>query len=85
VNFKIGFIYQFNGKAIPIEVKSGEGSRLKSLHLFMEKSPHNIAVRVWSAPMAVDQITIPSGKKVMLINIPFYLIHRLPQILRQYS
>jgi len=83
-NAEVDFIYQFNGNAIPIEVKSGESSRLKSLHLFMEKAPHNIAVRVWSAPMAINEIAISSGKKVMLINVPFYLIHRLPQILHQY-
>ena len=83
-NAEIDFIYQFDGNIVPIEVKSGEGSRLRSLHLFMDTVPHNIAVRVWSSSFLVDQITINSGKTIKLINIPFYLVHKLPLILRQY-
>lgn len=83
-NAEVDFIYQFNGNVIPIEVKSGEGSRLRSLHLFMDTVPHNIAVRVWSSSFSVDQITISSGKTIILINIPFYLVHKLPLILKQY-
>jgi predicted AAA+ superfamily ATPase len=83
-NAEVDYIYQFNGNVIPIEVKSSIGSRLKSLQLFMETAPHNIAVRVWSEPLSIDQIESSTGRKITLINIPFYLVNQLPQILHQY-
>ena len=82
-NAEIDFIYQFNNQIVPIEVKSGAGSRLKSLHLFMDTVSHNIAIRIWSSPYSIDLIKSISGKEVKLINIPFYLIHKLPAILQR--
>jgi len=81
---EVDFIYPFNGLLIPVEVKSGEGTRLKSLHFFMDSAPHTIAVRIWSSPFSITPVTTPSGKEISLINIPFYLIHKIPQILGQY-
>ena len=34
---EVDFVIQFDGKVIPIEVKTGYNSRLRSLHQFMEK------------------------------------------------
>jgi len=36
-----------NHGIVPIEVKSGDSSRLKSLQLFMQHSPSEIAIRFW--------------------------------------
>jgi len=80
-NAEIDFIYSWNGLLIPVEIKSGEGSRLLSLHLFMDTAPHDYAVRIWSSPFSKDIIYTRKGKKILLINIPFYLIHKLPDIL----
>jgi len=81
---EVDFLYPYNGLAIPIEVKSGHNSKLKSLHLFMETAPHNIAVRVWSKPFSIDEVITPSGKKIKLINLPFYYIGILNKILDFY-
>jgi hypothetical protein len=80
-NAEIDFIYSWNGLLIPVEIKSGEGSRLRSLHLYMDTAPHDYAVRIWSSPFTKDTIYTQKGKKILLINIPFYLIHKLPDIL----
>ena len=80
-NAEIDFIYSWNGLLIPVEIKSGEGSRLLSLHLYMDTAPHDIAVRIWSAPFSTNTVSTQKGKKIKLINIPFYLIHKLPDIL----
>lgn len=69
---------------IPIEVKSGTNAKLKSLHIFMEDSPINIAIRVWANPLKIDDITIPSGKQIRLINIPFYYVGQIDRIVRRY-
>ena len=79
---EVDFVYSYNSLAIPIEVKSGHNSKLKSLHLFMDEAPHNIAVRVWSQPFSVDEITTQKGKKFRLINLPFYYVGVLEEVLR---
>ena len=80
---EVDFVYPYNSLAIPIEVKSGHNSKLKSLHLFMETAPHAIAVRVWSNPFSVDEVFTPNGKKYKLFNIPFYYVGMLNQIFRE--
>ena len=79
---EIDFVYPFEGMCIPIEVKSGVNAHLKSLQVFMETCPHQIAVRVWSKPFEINVLQTPSGKKIKLINIPFYYVGMLEKILR---
>ncbi|MHB1178654.1 MAG: hypothetical protein ACYCZO_10020 [Daejeonella sp.] len=43
------YIWPFDGKLIPIEVKSGTEGKLKSLHLFMDMAPHPMAIRFYAA------------------------------------
>jgi len=78
---EVDFVYPYNSMAIPIEVKSGHNSKLKSLHLFMDTAPHDIAVRVWSQPFSVDEVSTQSGKKFKLINLPYYYLGVLNKIL----
>ena len=80
---EIDFVLQFDGKVIPIEVKSGHNAKLRSLHLFIDEAPHNIAVRVWSQPFSIDKVTTQKGKYFKLINLPFYYVGRLEEILRR--
>ena len=80
---EVDFILQYDSKIIPIEVKSGHNAKLRSLHLFMENAPHNIAVRIWSQPFSIDEITTPNGKKIKLLNLPFYYVGQLDVILNE--
>ena len=78
---EVDFIYVYEGKIIPIEVKSGHNAHLKSLHQFMNEANHDIAVRIWSGTYQVDEVKTIGGKHFRLINLPFYLISALPNIL----
>jgi predicted AAA+ superfamily ATPase len=78
---EMDFILQYNSKIIPIEVKSGHNAKLRSLHLFMDTVPHNTAVRVWSQPLSIDEVTTPNGKEFKLLNLPFYYAGRIKEIL----
>lgn len=82
---EIDFITTFNGKVIPIEVKSGHNAHLRSLHLFMDQASHNVAVRVWSMPLSVDNVKTPNGKEFKLINLPFYYLGVLQKVLEKFS
>ena len=70
---------------IPIEVKSGHNSHLRSIHSFIDSAPVNVAVRVWSGEFSVDDVcTVIKKKPFKLINLPFYMVGNLEQIVRQY-
>jgi predicted AAA+ superfamily ATPase len=78
---EVDFVYRHNNLAVPVEVKSGNNSKLKSLYLFMECAPHDVAVRVWSNPCSMDEPVTPSGKKIKLINVPFYYVGVLNKVI----
>jgi len=79
---EVDFIIVFEGKIVPIEVKSGHNAHLKSIHQFMNETDHDIAVRIWSGPYSIDKVKTINGKEFRLINLPFYLISSLPFILK---
>jgi len=56
-----------------MEVKTGDNSRLRSLHQFMEESKENIAIRLWNGTFCSDEIRLPSGKQYTLYNLPFIM------------
>jgi predicted AAA+ superfamily ATPase len=74
---EVDFLFQYGRYLLPIEVKSGDNSKLKSLHLFMEQSESPVAIRFWSNPVSSDEIKLPSGKTYTLYNLPFYYTGRL--------
>ena len=37
---EVDYLHQRGGDIIPIEVKSGSGTSMKSLHLFLQEHPH---------------------------------------------
>ena len=80
---EVDFVHQYGSLVIPIEVKSGTNSKLRSLHQFMDKAPHDIAVRVWTGRYSVDTANTPSGKSFRLINLPFYYVGQLNRILEK--
>jgi predicted AAA+ superfamily ATPase len=82
---EVDFIYLFDGQLIPIEVKSGKEGTLKSLHLFMEDAPHNLAVRFYAGEISITNAATASGKKYKLLNLPYYLSTKIEQYLHWFK
>jgi predicted AAA+ superfamily ATPase len=80
---EVDFIIQHGSLVIPVEVKSGHNSKLRSLHLFMEEAEHQTAVRIWSGKFSVDKVTTPKGKPFNLYNVPFYYAGMLETLLNR--
>jgi len=78
---EIDFILQRDSQIIPIEIKSGHNSKLRSLHLFMDEVEHKTAIRIWSGKFSIDNVTTPKGKSFDLYNIPFYYAGILEKLL----
>ena len=79
---ELDFVIQTENQLIPIEVKSGHNSKIKSMNLFMEQSKHDFAIRFWNKPMQKDFIELQSGKKYTLLSLPFYYAEMIDEILK---
>ena len=80
---EVDFVIRYKSHLLPIEVKTGANSKLRSLHLFMEESKENIALRLWNGPMTSDVITRSDGRPFTLYNIPLYYAGHLHTLMQQ--
>ena len=78
---EVDFLIRYKSHLLPIEVKTGNNAKLRSLHLFMEESKETIALRLWNGPMTSDTITKSNGETFTLYNIPLYYAGHLQQFL----
>lgn len=78
---EVDYVMPYKAELLPVEVKSGNNAKLKSLHLFMEESQKDTAVRFWNNPLSKDSIELPSGKKITLLNVPFYYAECLEKVM----
>lgn len=82
---EIDYVYRHQGKLIPIEVKAGKSGHLRSLLLFMEKSPQSLAIRFYDGEFKEQTIERREGKPFTLLNIPLALVGNLRKYIQQYS
>jgi len=81
---KIDFLTQWKSWVIPIEVKSGKTGHLKSLHLFMNQGSTPAALRFHPGNLHIQDIERADGSTYKLLSLPFYLVHRLQEILDKF-
>jgi predicted AAA+ superfamily ATPase len=70
---EVDFVIQYEDKIIPIEVKSGENIKARSLGIYLEKYKPEIAVRASLSNYR---------KKGNLIDIPLYAVNKFEEIVR---
>lgn len=80
---EVDFVIRHKSHLLPIEVKTGSNSKLRSLHQYMEESNENIALRLWNGPMTSDIITRTDSRPFTLYNIPLYYAGHLNAWLQQ--
>ena len=81
---EVDFIWQQDSSIIPIEVKAGMNSHLRSLHSFVNQEDRRVtAIRIWSGEYSVQDVATPEPecKPYRLINVPFYYVGQLDKIL----
>lgn len=79
---EIDFLHVYDGKIIPIEVKSGATGTLKSLQVFMDRSPLQFAIRIYAGQMQLDRLKTQNGKTFYLLNLPYYLTGQLESYIK---
>ena len=78
---EVDFLIRYKSHLLPIEVKTGNNAKLRSLHLFMEESKETMALRLWNGPMTSDIIAKSNGETFTLYNIPLYYAGHLQHFL----
>lgn len=82
---EVDYIWQFEGKLIPIEVKSGTEGKLKSLHIYMDMATHTMAIRFYAGELSITQAFTLSGKNYNLLNLPYYLVSQIDNYLNWFQ
>lgn len=82
---EVDYIHVFEGKLIPIEVKSGATGKLRSLHQFMELAPHKMAVRMSASEVTISTVTTPGQKEFYLLNLPYFLVPQIDSYLKWFE
>ena len=82
---EVDFLYFYEGKMFPVEVKSGASGKLRSLLKYLDVSKSNFAVRFYSGEISIEEHQTMNGKQFKLLNLPYYLSGRLDDYLKFYS
>lgn len=76
---EVDFVLMNAGKLIPVEVKSGASGRLRSLQLYMDACPHDLALRLYAGELLMHPAQTPNGKNFRLLNLPYFLGEKLEE------
>ncbi len=82
---EVDYLFRYKEKLVPVEVKSGATGTLRSLALFMDMAPHNIAIRLYAGEILISTITTSGGKTVHLLNLPYYLVSQIEKYLEWFE
>jgi predicted AAA+ superfamily ATPase len=74
---EVDYLFPIDGKLIPVEVKSGSEGKLRSLHLYMEQSSQDIAIRFYAGEPQLNNAIALKSKKFNLLNLPYYLVSQI--------
>jgi len=44
---------------------------------FMKETELSVAVRIWQGPLSIEKASTTTGREFTLLNLPFYLVHRI--------
>lgn len=79
---EVDYLFLFHGQIIPIEVKSGKEGTLKSLHVFMDLAPHNLAIRLYAGALKITESVTTKGKKYQILNLPYFLVSQIEKYMQ---
>lgn len=70
---EVDLVIAHEGLLIPIEIKSGPTGTLRSLHQFMNQSPHPYAIRMYAGEFRIEHHKTPEGTPYILMNLPYFV------------
>ena len=83
-NSEVDFVQHYKNVCIPVEIKAGKTGTLKSLHQFINKVPHDFAVRLYAGEFTVEEAKTIEGKQFRLLNLPYFMAGKLGDYIEKY-
>lgn len=80
-NAEIDLVIDWQGAVIPVEIKAGSTGKLRSLHEYMDRCPHGLAVRLLANNFSIETIKTPKGKSFQLVNLPIFAASKIRDVL----
>jgi len=80
-NAEVDVLLPYQNYVVPVEIKSGKTGALRSLHQFVNSSPHPYAVRLYEGEFNLINSQTPEGKPYKLLNLPYFLAGRIHEYL----
>ena len=85
-NAEVDFVFPWQGRLLPVEVKSGKDGTLKSLHQFIDNGGASLAIRFYDQPFSIHDTRTPAkagepGRDYRLMNLPLYCAGKLQEFL----
>lgn len=71
-NAELDYVEEHNGQVVPIEVKTGSGSSLRSMLIFLEEKQREVGLR-FNADRPITQTLMVGKRRVTLVSRPLYL------------
>lgn len=84
-NAEVDLVIDWQGLVIPIEIKAGSTGKLRSLHEYMDRCPHGLAVRLLANNFSVETIRTSKGKLFQLINLPIFAAAKIKDVLDRFD
>jgi hypothetical protein len=66
------FLFSFDGAMLPVEVKSGASGKMRSLHLYLDNSNIDFAVRLYAGKISMEGHKTIAGKPFKLLSMPYF-------------
>lgn len=86
---ELDYVWQYESRIVPIEVKAGKTGRLKSLHYYIQEKKWDFAVRFnTDTPSIMDeQVKLPHCEpfSYRLLSLPFYLAGQLNRFMASFD
>jgi hypothetical protein len=81
---EIDYLFPYKSYLLPVEVKSGRGTTLFSLHQFMAHHNAPLAIRIYDGPLQIEELNISVPKlKYRLLSLPLYMVSALNRLLEE--
>ncbi|MCP5051835.1 MAG: ATP-binding protein [bacterium] len=83
-NAELDFVVPYRHYAVPLEVKAGKTGSLRSLHQFVDRSPHEYALRLYAGPLQISEVSTMEGKPFKLLDVPYFLTGKINEYIQRF-
>lgn len=71
---EVDYVITVHSHIIPIEVKAGKSTRLRSLKIFMKEKNSPLGIRISQNPLSFED---------QILSVPFYMIDQIPRLVKE--